>query len=114
MNRPVKKAIQNMTVLKPRPSWNRRATGTPLARSCCGTRKVAPASRRRCGSMRRTRVRRSFSFWRDTRNDSDSGIVFRMNGIRSTGTPAAKNTICQPNPAMNCLPITAARMPPMA
>ena len=43
MNRHMKKAIQNMAVLKPRPSWNSLPIGAPSTFWVLGSSKLSPA-----------------------------------------------------------------------
>ncbi|MNS93445.1 hypothetical protein D3C72_1276210 [compost metagenome] len=54
MNRHMKNATQNITVLKPRPSWNRRRIGALPALSSAASVKTSPACARCDGTRRDT------------------------------------------------------------
>ncbi|MNV58021.1 hypothetical protein D3C71_1503780 [compost metagenome] len=96
MNRQVMKATQNITELKPRPSRNSLPTVGPPALSSAGTRNSWCGSSRTSGRIFRTTSRRWASPCCFIRKGSDSGMYLRMNGISTTGAPAARNTDCQP------------------
>ncbi|MCY1369522.1 hypothetical protein D9M69_565680 [compost metagenome] len=88
MNSPVMKATQIITVLNARPASNRVRTGASCRRSVDAPTYTVPAAFG-CSGASLAAISPSCR-WSPflRRNDSDSGIVFRMSGISSTGRPA--------------------------
>ncbi|MCY1300005.1 hypothetical protein D9M70_495600 [compost metagenome] len=114
MNRHMKNAIQNMMVLKPRPSWNRCRIGALSALSWAGTAKRSVADHWRPGARAETMCRNAASSPLFSRKGIDSGSSLRMAGTSRTGRPAARKTDCQPYVSIRPLPRMAASMPPTA
>ncbi len=91
----MKNATQNITVLKPRPSWNSLPIGASPAFSS-GSAKRSSACGRYAGSSRLSTCLTSSRRPARIRKGIDSGSDFITIGISSTGSPAAINTDCQP------------------